>query len=110
MQADLQSIMNDMDVDGNDKIDFNEFCAMMERKRKSPSAGDKQQQLLQAFRVFGKFYISCGDSYSLKTRTTAAQSVWASCAVSHALVASNQGPFPQLRVFIIIYYYEFIVI
>ncbi|KAJ3997619.1 calmodulin [Lentinula boryana] len=49
--AELQDMINEVDVDGNGTIDFNEFLAMMEKKFKDT---DSEEEIRQAFQVFDK--------------------------------------------------------
>lgn len=44
-------MMNEIDVNGNHKIEFSEFLALMSRQLKS---NDSEQELLEAFKVFDK--------------------------------------------------------
>nr|AAC68891.1 VU91C calmodulin [synthetic construct] len=50
-EAELQDMINEVDVDGNHQIEFSEFLALMSRQLKS---NDSEQELLEAFRVFDK--------------------------------------------------------
>ncbi|RUS78137.1 hypothetical protein EGW08_014110 [Elysia chlorotica] len=50
-EAELQDMINEVDVDGNGTIDFAEFLTMMSRKR---TDGDEDEEIREAFRVFDK--------------------------------------------------------
>jgi len=47
--AELRDMINEVDIDGNGTIDFNEFLAMMEKKLQG---GDGEEEIRQAFKVF----------------------------------------------------------
>ncbi|KAH6973101.1 calmodulin-like protein [Ilyonectria sp. MPI-CAGE-AT-0026] len=49
--AELQDMVNEIDVDKNGTIDFSEFLAIMSKKR---NINDIQEDLLDAFKVFDK--------------------------------------------------------
>jgi Ca2+-binding EF-hand superfamily protein len=48
-QSELEDMVNEVDVDGNGTIDFDEFLQMMARKFQE---GDTDEELKQAFAVF----------------------------------------------------------
>lgn len=50
-EADLQDMINEVDVDGNGTIDFPEFLTMMARKLKDV---DAEAEIREAFKVFDK--------------------------------------------------------
>ena len=50
-EAELQDMINEVDIDGNGTIDFPEFLTMMARKTKG---GDSDEEIKEAFRVFDK--------------------------------------------------------
>lgn len=50
-ESEVTDLMNEIDVDGNHKIEFSEFLALMSRQLKS---NDSEQELLEAFKVFDK--------------------------------------------------------
>ncbi|CCH59082.1 hypothetical protein TBLA_0B02400 [Henningerozyma blattae CBS 6284] len=50
-EAEVADLMNEIDVNGNNKIEFSEFLALMSRQLKS---NDSEQELLEAFKVFDK--------------------------------------------------------
>ena len=50
-EAEVADLMNEIDVDGNHKVEFSEFLALMSRQLKS---NDSEQELLEAFKVFDK--------------------------------------------------------
>lgn len=50
-EAEVSDLMNEIDVNGNHKIEFSEFLALMSRQLKS---NDSEQELLEAFKVFDK--------------------------------------------------------
>lgn len=49
--AELQDMINEVDVDGDGTIDFDEFLDMMARKFKD---ADSEEEIKQAFKVFDK--------------------------------------------------------
>ncbi|KAH7868574.1 uncharacterized protein C8R40DRAFT_1134429 [Lentinula edodes] len=49
--AELQDMINEVDVDGNGTIDFKEFLSMMAKKFKDT---DSEEEIRQAFQVFDK--------------------------------------------------------
>jgi len=50
-EGELQDMINEVDVDGNGTIDFDEFLDMMAKKMKET---DSEEELREAFRVFDK--------------------------------------------------------
>lgn len=48
-EAELQDMINEVDVDGNGTIDFPEFLSLMARKMRDT---DTEEELIDAFRVF----------------------------------------------------------
>ncbi|XP_049818081.1 calmodulin-beta isoform X2 [Aethina tumida] len=50
-ETELRDMLNEVDVDGNGTIEFNEFLQMMSRKMKE---ADGEEELKEAFRVFDK--------------------------------------------------------
>ncbi|CAH0002356.1 unnamed protein product [Clonostachys byssicola] len=50
-EDELEDILNEVDVDKNGSVDFNEFVAMMSRKHQS---ADPDQELRDAFNVFDR--------------------------------------------------------
>ncbi|GMY05323.1 calmodulin-7 isoform X2 [Fagus crenata] len=50
-EAELQDMVNEVDVDGSGTIEFSEFLSLMARKMKD---SDSEEQLKEAFRVFDK--------------------------------------------------------
>ncbi|CCC67675.1 hypothetical protein NCAS_0A11170 [Naumovozyma castellii] len=50
-EAEVTDLMNEIDVDGNHQIEFDEFLALMSRQLKS---NDSEQELIEAFKVFDK--------------------------------------------------------
>lgn len=50
-QAEVQDMINEVDCDGNGLIDFDEFVNLMQNKL---SNEDKEQELVEAFKVFDK--------------------------------------------------------
>ena len=50
-EAELQEMINDMDVDGQGIIEFSEFLNMMARKMKDT---DGEDEIMEAFKVFDK--------------------------------------------------------
>jgi calmodulin len=60
-ESELQDMINEVDVDGNGTIDFDEFLNMMAKKMKET---DSEEELREAFRVFdkdGNGYISAAE-------------------------------------------------
>ena len=55
-EAELQDMINEVDVDGNGTIDFPEFLTMMARKMRDT---DSEEEINEAFKVFDKD----GDGY-----------------------------------------------
>ena len=50
-EAELQDMVNEVDVDGSGTIEFSEFLNLMARKMRD---SDSEEQLKEAFRVFDK--------------------------------------------------------
>uniref|UniRef100_A0A4D5R9R9 Calglandulin n=1 Tax=Scolopendra viridis TaxID=118503 RepID=A0A4D5R9R9_SCOVI len=50
-ENELRDMVNEVDVDGNGTIEFNEFLQMMSKKMKD---SDSEEELREAFRVFDK--------------------------------------------------------
>lgn len=50
-EAELQDMINEVDVDGNGSIDFPEFLSLMARKMRDT---DTEEELVDAFRVFDR--------------------------------------------------------
>lgn len=50
-QAELQDMMNEVDIDANGIIDFDEFMSLMSKKLKD---GDTDEELREAFQFFDK--------------------------------------------------------
>ncbi|CCD22668.1 calmodulin NDAI_0A05130 [Naumovozyma dairenensis CBS 421] len=50
-EEEVTDLMNEVDIDGNHQIEFNEFISLMSRQSKS---NDSEQELLEAFKVFDK--------------------------------------------------------
>lgn len=60
-EAELQDMINEVDVDGNGTIDFPEFLTMMARKMRDT---DSEEEIKEAFKVFdkdGNGYISAAE-------------------------------------------------
>jgi calmodulin len=49
--ADLQDMINEVDIDGNGNIDFKEFLGLMARKMRDT---DSDEELIEAFKVFDR--------------------------------------------------------
>lgn len=56
-EAELLDMINEVDFDGNGRIDFQEFISMMARQMKNPM--DEELELRESFKVFDKN----GDGY-----------------------------------------------
>ena len=66
-EAELQDMINEVDVDGNGSIDFPEFLSLMARKMKDT---DTEEELVDAFRVFdrdGNGLISAAELWHVMT-------------------------------------------
>ncbi|EDW84951.1 uncharacterized protein Dwil_GK18988 [Drosophila willistoni] len=50
-EAELQDLVNEVDVDGNGEIDFNEFCGMMAKQMRET---DTEEEMREAFKIFDK--------------------------------------------------------
>tara|TARA_B110001450_G_C17343914_1_gene368632 strand:+ start:94 stop:543 length:450 start_codon:yes stop_codon:yes gene_type:complete len=50
-EAELQDMINEVDVDGNGTIDFSEFLSLMARKMKDT---DTEEELVESFKVFDR--------------------------------------------------------
>uniref|UniRef100_A0A646QDE0 Calglandulin n=1 Tax=Hemiscolopendra marginata TaxID=943146 RepID=A0A646QDE0_9MYRI len=50
-ETELRDMVNEVDIDGNGTIEFNEFLQMMSKKMKD---SDSEEELREAFRVFDK--------------------------------------------------------
>ncbi|RXK40414.1 calmodulin [Tremella mesenterica] len=50
-EAELQDMINEVDADGNNSIDFAEFLTLMARKMKDT---DSEEEIKEAFKVFDK--------------------------------------------------------
>ena len=50
-EEELRDMLNEVDIDGNGIIDFNEFVSMMAKKLKET---DTEEELKEAFKVFDK--------------------------------------------------------
>ena len=65
-EAEVQDMINEVDVDGSGYLEFPEFCMMMHKKL---NEGDQENDLKEVFRVFGKDETGKGGERSLlKTR------------------------------------------
>jgi calmodulin len=49
--AELQDMINEVDIDGNGNIDFKEFLGLMARKMRDT---DTEEELIEAFKVFDR--------------------------------------------------------
>ena len=50
-EAELQDMINEVDIDGNGTIDFKEFLGLMARKMKE---SDNEEEIIEAFKVFDR--------------------------------------------------------
>ena len=50
-EAELQDMINEVDIDGNGTIDFKEFLGLMARKMRE---SDSEEELIEAFKVFDR--------------------------------------------------------
>jgi calmodulin len=50
-EAELQDMINEVDIDGNGTIDFKEFLGLMARKMRDT---DTEEELIEAFKVFDR--------------------------------------------------------
>ena len=50
-EAELQDMINEVDIDGNGTIDFKEFLGLMARKMRD---SDTEEELIEAFKVFDR--------------------------------------------------------
>ena len=50
-EAELQDMINEVDLDGNGTIDFKEFLGLMARKMKE---SDNEEEIIEAFKVFDR--------------------------------------------------------
>ncbi|ELT88073.1 hypothetical protein CAPTEDRAFT_162839 [Capitella teleta] len=50
-EDELQDMVNEVDIDGNGEIDFEEFLQMMAKKMKE---SDSEEEIIEAFKVFDK--------------------------------------------------------
>ena len=50
-EAELQDMINEVDIDGNATIDFKEFLGLMARKMRD---NDSKEELIEAFKVFDR--------------------------------------------------------
>ena len=50
-EAELQNLVNEVDIEGNGSIDLKEFVGLMARKMKEP---ENEEEIIEAFKVFDK--------------------------------------------------------
>ncbi|XP_022211038.1 calmodulin-related protein 97A [Drosophila obscura] len=50
-EAELQDLVNEVDIDGNGEIDFNEFCTMMGKQMRET---DTEEEMREAFKIFDR--------------------------------------------------------
>ncbi|XP_040579646.1 neo-calmodulin [Lepeophtheirus salmonis] len=62
-EAEVQDMINEVDVDGSGYLEFPEFCMMMHKKLND---GDQENELKEVFRVFGKDETGCITAEELK--------------------------------------------
>ena len=73
-EAELQDMINEVDVDRNGTIDFPEFLTMMARKMRDT---DSEEEIKEAFKVFdkdGNGYISAAELRHVMTNLGASSS------------------------------------
>ena len=62
-EAEVQDMINEVDVDGSGYLEFPEFCMMMHKKLND---SDQENELKEVFRVFGKDETGkCSNDYFL---------------------------------------------
>lgn len=66
-EAELMEMINEVDIDGNGTIDFQEFLNMMAKK---VNRSDNEEELREAFRVFDKDGNGSISAYELRTVMT----------------------------------------
>jgi len=62
-EAEVQDMINEVDVDGSGYLEFPEFCMMMHKKL---TDSDQENELKEVFRVFGKDETGCITAEELK--------------------------------------------
>jgi len=62
-EAEVQDMINEVDVDGSGYLEFPEFCMMMHKKLND---SDQENELKEVFRVFGKDETGCITAEELK--------------------------------------------
>lgn len=62
-EAEVQDMINEVDVDGSGYLEFPEFCMMMHKKLND---SDQENELKEVFRVFGKDETGCITADELK--------------------------------------------
>jgi calmodulin len=66
-EAEVQDMINEVDVDGSGYLEFPEFCMMMHKKLND---SDQENELKEVFRVFGKDETGCITAEELKVVLT----------------------------------------
>ena len=66
-EAELRDMINEVDADGNGAVDFDEFCAMMEQKKKDTQRKDEFRSAFLAFDKDGDGFISPDELWGVMT-------------------------------------------
>ena len=62
-QAEIEQMIQEVDVDGNGEIDFEEFCGLMVKKMKE---SEPEEELVEVFKLFDKDNNGAIDWYDLQ--------------------------------------------
>ena len=66
-EYELKEMIDEVDIDGNGQIDFEEFVSLMNKRTKET---DTEEEVINAFKVFdkdGQGLISCNELYHIMT-------------------------------------------